>query len=97
MNPPLLLKHKMVEIVNKSLLDKVDLTRYVDPNLFDLGLLTHYFSRDDEELFAETAVQLLKVVAEAEIDEICTKLQSIRLDVHHLLLQRFRKVQCHSL
>ena len=36
------------EIVSKSLLDREDLTRYVDPDLFDLGPLTHYFLRDDE-------------------------------------------------
>ena len=67
----LLLKLEMC-LVSKSLLDSVDFTRYVDPDLFDLGLLTQYFLRDgeEEELFAEAAVQLPKVVAEAEIDEI---------------------------
>jgi len=68
----LLLKLEMDEVVSKSLLDSVDFMRYVDPDLFDLGPLTQYFLRDDEEeeLFAEAAVQLPKVVAEAEIDEI---------------------------
>ena len=60
----------MDEIVSKSLL--VDLLRYVDPDLFNLGQLTHYFLRDDEEeeLFVEAAVQQPKLDAEAEIDEI---------------------------
>ena len=39
----LLLKLEMDEIVSKSLLDSVDFTRYVDPDLFDLGPLTQYF------------------------------------------------------
>ena len=44
----------------------------MDPDLFDLGPLTHYSLKDneEEELFAEAAVQLPKVVAEVEIDEI---------------------------
>ena len=42
-NPPLLLKRKMDEIVNKSLSDRVDLMHYVDPDLFDLGPLTPTF------------------------------------------------------
>lgn len=56
-NPPLLLKLKMEEVVSKSLLDCVDFTHYMDPDLFNLGSLTHYFLRDDEEeeLFAEVA------------------------------------------
>ena len=68
----LLLKLEMDEVVSKSSLDSVDFTCYVDPDLFDLGPLTQYFLRDneEEELFAEAAVQLPKVVAEAEIDEI---------------------------
>ena len=36
-------------VVSKLLLDCVDFMRYVDPDLFDLGPLTHYFLRDDEE------------------------------------------------
>ena len=52
---------------------------YMDPDLFDLGLLTHYFLRDDEkeELFAEAVVQLPKVVVEAEIDEIFSQAAAI--------------------
>ena len=38
----LLLKLEMC-LVSKSLLDSVDFTRYVDPDLFDLGPLTQYF------------------------------------------------------
>ena len=69
---PLLLKLEIDKIVSKSLLDRVDFTHYMDPDLFDLGPLTQYFLRDDEEeeLFAEAAVQLPKVVAETESDEI---------------------------
>ena len=69
---PLLLKLEMDKIVSKSLLDSVDFTRYVDPDLFDLDPLTQYFLRDneEEELFAEAAIQLPEVVVEAEIDEI---------------------------
>ena len=68
---PLSLKLKMDEIVSKSL-DSVDFMRYMDPDLFDLDPLTQYFLRDNEkeELFAEAAIQLPKVVAEAEVDEI---------------------------
>ena len=55
----------MDEVVSKSLLDNVDFTRYVrmDPDLFDFGPLTQYFLRDDEEeLFAEAAVQLQRLM-----------------------------------
>ena len=53
---------------SKLLLDRVDLMCYKNPDLFDLGPLTHYFLRDkEEELFAEAVLQLPKV--EAEIDK----------------------------
>ena len=47
---------------------QLDLKRYVDPDRFDLGPVTHYFLRDDEEesLFETAAEQL----PEMEIDEI---------------------------
>ena len=62
----------MDKMVSKLLWARVDLKCQVDPDLFHLGPLTHYSLKDDEEeeLFAEAAVQLPKVVAEAEIDEI---------------------------
>ena len=48
-------------------LDNLDLKRYVDPDRFDLGPVTHYFLRDDEEESFETAAEQLP---EMEIDEI---------------------------
>ena len=77
----LLLKLEMNEVVSKSLFDSVDFTRYVDPDLFNLGPLTQYFLRDDEEeeLFAEAAIQLPKVVAEQRLMRFSAKLSSILL------------------
>ena len=40
-------------------LDNLDLKRYVDPDRFDLGPVTHYFLRDDEEESFETAAEQL--------------------------------------
>ena len=67
-----MLKLEMDKVVSKSLLDSVGFMCYVDPDVFGLGPLTQYFLRDDEEeeLFAEATIQLPRVVAEAEIDEI---------------------------
>ena len=35
----------MAEVISKSLLDNLDLKRYVDADRFDLGPVTHYHER----------------------------------------------------
>ena len=63
-------------------------------------LLSTLWGDEEEELFAVAAVQLPKVVAEAEIDEIFSQAAVLAEQrtgrSYPQLLQRFQKVQCHS-
>ncbi len=66
------------EVISKSLLDSIDVTRYIDPDLFDLGLLVYHFLEDHGEtaLFEDTAAQLSGVVSESEFDDIFSTLEA---------------------